>query len=205
MRRDEAHGLLVSCSVNFGARCTRWWPLAHERVYKLALKNGLRVVRRGSTWFFLLPFLLLPFANPSLFALLLRFAPVTSPLLRSESENRVSRTEKKIGANLSGIGKNRANPRATGRWTTWKHVASGIAAPKSGGKRNGRRAERARGEIERSRFLGTRRTNTDPTKRFRSFDIPKPLRSYSFCRPSASAPSTALKRRVFAHRDRIAN
>lgn len=56
-------------------------------------------------------------------------------------------------------------------------------------------------EIERSRFLGTRRTNTDPTKRFRSFDIPKPPRSYSFCRPSTSAPSTALKRHVFAHRD----
>lgn len=37
-----------------------------------------------------------------------------------------SRTEKRSGTNLSDIGKNRANPRATRRWTTWKHVASEI-------------------------------------------------------------------------------
>lgn len=69
---EERRGArMVSCSVNFGARCTRWWPLAHERVYKLALKNGLRVVRRGSTWFFLLPFFTSTFCQP----LAIRVAP----------------------------------------------------------------------------------------------------------------------------------
>lgn len=58
------------------------------------------------------------------------------------------RTEKGSRTNLLDIGKNRANPRATRRWTTWKHVASEIVVPWSGGKRNGRRAERTRGDRE---------------------------------------------------------
>jgi hypothetical protein len=83
----------------------------------------------------------------------------------------------------------------TSRW--------GSRLRKSGGEEK-RRMSRAREEIERrSRFLGTRRMNTDPTKRFRSFDIPNPPRSCSFCRPSAPSPSAALKRRVFARADRI--
>jgi len=186
------HGLPASFFANFGARCTRWWPLVHDPVYKLALKNGLRVVRHGSPCFFSFSFLLLPFANPLL--LLLRFAPVTSSPLRSKSENRVENRE---GTSLSSIGKNRANPRATGRWTTWKHVASGIAVPRSQEGRETADKLNALEEIERSRFLGTQRTNTDPTKRFRSFDIPKPPRSYSFCRPSASAPSSRAKKTCF--------
>lgn len=160
-----------------------------------------------SSWINLFFFLLF-FASAFCQAFAIRIAP---PAVRScyiavcwEARTRTeSRIGKGIGTNLSSIGKNRANPRATGRWTTWKHVALEIVAPKSGREEKRRDELNALEEIERSRFLGTRRTNTDPTKRFRSFDIPKPPRSYSFCRPSASAPSTALKRCVFAHRDQI--
>lgn len=74
---------------------------------------------------------------------------------------------------------------------------SGIAAPKSGGKSDRwPKSERDREEI--SSLLGTWRTSTGSTKRFRSFDIPNSPRSCSFCRPSAPSPSAALRRRVFA-------
>lgn len=71
--------------------------------------------------------------------------------------------------------KDRANPRTTGRWTTWRHVVgdrnSGVAgrrgARRTGRRRNGRTDELERKEIERrSRFLGTRRSEHGPYKAF---------------------------------------
>jgi hypothetical protein len=101
------------------------------------------------------------------------------------------RDEERIGTILSA--EDRANPRTTKRWTTWRHAASEIAARvrRRRGEKMQERAERARarareGKIERSRFLGTDRP---ATKRFRSFDIPNPPRSCSFChRPRRIRP-----------------
>lgn len=63
------------------------------------------------------------------------------------------------------------------------------------------RREREREIEKKSRFLGTWRTSTGSTKRFRSFDIPNsPSISCSFCRQSALSPSAALKKTCFCAR-----
>lgn len=165
------------------------WPLRWSR----ATRNDVHPL---ASFFFLFSFRLAPipshsrsFCEPLLSA--------TSSSARSESENTDEDGGENRETNRSDIGRDRANPRTTARWTTWRHVASGIAAPKSRGKSNcWPKSERDREEI--SSLLGTWRTSTDSTKRFRSFDIPNSPRSCSFCRPSAPSPSAALKRRVFA-------
>lgn len=115
---------------------------------------------------------------------------------------------RRIRTNLSAIGKDRANPRTTRRWTTWRHVV-GLSVDSRQKARGGNERETKRREISsRSRFLGTRgAASTASTKRFRSFDIPNPPRIMLvlFHRPSV-AFVVALKRRVFARsRSDVAN
>lgn len=97
----------------------------------------------------------------------------------------------------------------TRRWTTWRHVGDGSESPgwqareRKRERETGRMRERsARGDREEISFSwkpDQRAHQRRATKRFRSFDIPNPPRSCSFCHPSAPPPS-ALKRHVFCAR-----
>lgn len=120
--------------------------------------------------------------------------------------------EGRIRTNLSAIGKDRANPRTTRRWTTWRHVVglSWTPRPRSGG-------EETRGEApssaERS-LLDLVFSELEGREHgfYKAFSLVRysesALARARFARPADRrvASVAALKRRVFApSRSDIAN
>jgi len=105
-----------------------------------------------STFFYLgffFRFYLLPIPRYSRFSC----GPLLLRRCRLEARAKTGmRIGKRIGTNLSGIGENRANPRTTRRWTTWRYVALGIAAPQVGRGRETADEPGVRGDREEISF-----------------------------------------------------
>lgn len=219
-RERESRGCLdyrTSCSANFSCgRCARRWPCARERASERESKRtgwpwrmafgveSASCVAEQRSWILLSAcfFSFVAFAFRRSLVAFPRSSRDPLQFIRDEYEDE---DEKKgIGTNLSGVRKDRANPRTTRRWTTWRHVASELAAnPRDcmGGKRDRGINERtARGEIERrSCFLGT---PTNGHGRYKALPLVRYSESASvvlvLSPASAPPPSAVLKRRVFA-------